>query len=99
MFIITEKLQNIILMFGEQLDYLSNGYPRLIDKNIAFPTESVNVFEVDNIADNICPHKYCYTTEKGFFENLNYVSPEEAMKKSSLYQMGYNQAIIDFQNE
>lgn len=72
MYLICNKEDNRIFETGQELDYLSNGYPRLIDKNIAFPTEMVNVYEVAEIPENVEAEKYCYTEEKGFYENENY---------------------------
>ena len=75
MVIITVKEDNRILNIGKELDYMDNGYPRIVEKNIAFPTEMVNVYELEEIPENIEPEKYCYTTEKGFYENESYEEP------------------------
>lgn len=46
---------------------------------IAETTENVNVVEVDNIPDEVKAADsgfYCYTVEKGFYENPDYQPPE-----------------------
>ncbi len=45
------------------------------------PDEVINVFEVEEIPENVERAKYCYTEEKGFYENENYVEPEEPIEK------------------
>lgn len=76
MYIITNKRDNVILGMGERLGYMSNGYPRLLDKNIAFVTEQVNVNEVENVPSEVSVDKYCYTTEKGFYINPGWVEKD-----------------------
>ena len=78
MFIITVKEDNSnrLMMMGEILDYMSNGYPRLVNENVAFPTDMVNVHEVSEIPAEVIPEKYCYTEAEGFYINPNYVEPD-----------------------
>ena len=78
MFLITikEDNSNRIRMMGKRLDYMANGYPRLIDENVAFPTEMVDVHEVESVPDEVIPEKYCYTEADGFYLNPNYVEPD-----------------------
>ena len=45
------------------------------------PDEKINVFEVEEIPENIEIAKYCYTKEQGFYKNENYVEPEEPVEK------------------
>ena len=45
MYLITNKENDIVFDWGAELDYMENGYPRLVDKNVAFVKEMVNVFE------------------------------------------------------
>lgn len=56
----------------------SNGYPVLIEENIAFPPETVNIHQNVEVSDEIKlnPSKYCYTSEQGFYENPNHVEPD-----------------------
>ncbi len=81
MFIITNKVDDSIFDMDTKLDYLKNGYPRLINKNIAFVKDSVNIYEVNEIPSEIELSKYCYTVEKGFYENPNYRESYDADTK------------------
>jgi len=60
---------------GSKLDYLSNGYPRLVDINTAYPKEMVSIYEVSEIPDEVSSGKFCYTSEKGFYENPDWKEP------------------------
>lgn len=54
-----------------------------VDNNRAIaygPDEVINMFEVEEIPENIQAYKYCYTKEKGFYKNENYVEPEEPIE-------------------
>lgn len=75
MFVIVEKNKNIIMNMGNKLDYMDNGYPRLIEENIAFPTEMVNVLEIETIPEEVVPARYCYTAEDGFYANPDWKEP------------------------
>ena len=86
MYIITvkdnEEQLNAILNWDMELDHLDNGYPKLVNKNIAFPSHMVNVYEYkDDIPDYVIPSKYCYTEEKGFYLNPNWVEPPASMEQ------------------
>ena len=76
MYLITVKEDNRIIMVGEALDYMSNGYPRLVDEDIAFPIDMVNVYEVSEMPSEVIPEKYCYTESEGFYINPDYVEPD-----------------------
>lgn len=86
MYIITSKDDNRIFEIGREVDYLSNGYPRIVEKNLAFPIEMVNVYEVTEIPENVEREKYCYTEEKGFYENENYVEPIREVSNAELQE-------------
>lgn len=60
---------NEVLMWDIEVDYLMNGYPRLVNKNTAFPREMVNVIVLDSIPDEVKEMKYCYTKKQGFYLN------------------------------
>ncbi len=45
------------------------------------PDEKINVFEVEEVPENVERAKYCYSEEQGFYENENYVEPEEPIEK------------------
>ena len=101
MFIVTVKENSAIspseiLCMGSRLGYLENGYPHLIDENLSFVNDSVDVFDVESVPEGIEPTKYCYTPEKGFYENPNYIEPVGTEgSKQDVYQQGYEQALID----
>ena len=76
MYLIIVKEDNRITAMGKTLDYMSNGYPRLIDENVAFPTELVNVYEVSEVPSDVIPEKYCYTEADGFYINPDWVEPD-----------------------
>lgn len=55
-----------------------------VDNNRAIaygPDEKINVYEVEEIPGEVEIAKYCYTEEKGFYKNENYVEPEEPVEK------------------
>ena len=95
MYLIIVKEDNRITAMGKTLDYMSNGYPRLIDENVAFPTELVNVYEVSEVPSDVIPEKYCYTEAEGFYINPNYVEPDP----TNIYNIpdeAYHQILDDY---
>ena len=95
MIIITAKDTNVYLMSGEHMDYLDNGYPRLIDENTAFPTEMVNVYKDVTIPDGIIPGKYYYKPLDGFTANVNYVEPNKYNIPEETYKTIQDDTIAD----
>ncbi len=77
MYIITSKNLKTIIGIGENVDYLSNGYPRITEQNVAFPTEMVDVYEVSYMPEYVTENKYCYTPDQGFYENPNWSEPNK----------------------
>lgn len=77
MFLILHKETNVVEGYGSNLDYMSNGYPRLVDINTAWPVEAVNVAEVGYIPEDMRVHKYCFTPENGFYTNPEWSEPNE----------------------
>lgn len=65
--------------FQENGNYLMNeGLPG----EVAIPQSLVKgIFEVEEIPTEVEIAKYCYTKEKGFYVNENYVEPEEPVEK------------------
>lgn len=45
------------------------------------PNEIINMFEIEEIPNEVEMIKYCYTEEKGFYINENYVEPKEPMEE------------------
>ena len=72
MFIITNKKKNIVVDTGNEVTYWDNGYPVIVEKDVAFVKEDVNVFEVNELPEDFEQGKYCYTEEKGFYVNPDY---------------------------
>ena len=76
MFIITDKTEKAVIGFGARLDYMSNGYPRLMEEDIAYPTHMVDVFEIEALPVDFIIGKYCYTEAEGFYINPDWVEPD-----------------------
>lgn len=73
MYIITDK-DNVIINISKTIGYQSNGNILVNDGTLAIAKLLVNkVCEVDEIPEEIEEAKYCYTEEKGFYKNENYV--------------------------
>ena len=74
MFILTNKNNEIIEMSNTyELDEEDRNI--IVDNHaIAYaPDEKINVYEVEEVSENVEIAKWCYTEEKGFYENENYV--------------------------
>ena len=76
MYVITDKTTDVLLGYDLELDYQSNGYPRLVNLDIAFVKDNVFVFEVAELPEYVVPGKYCYTEADRFYLNPNYVEPD-----------------------
>lgn len=95
MILITEKNDNRIIMMGNGITYLDNGYPMLIDKGVAFPSEMVNAIEVSEIPSEVIEEKYCYTETDGFYTNPNWEEPNTYSIPNDVY----NSILDDYTNE
>lgn len=96
MYLITDKSTHRVIAWGEQLDYTDSGYPHLIEEDIAFVPDITNVYENVTIGENIVAGKYYYTETNGFYENADWISPEEdRLIKNTMYKAGYDQAVLD----
>lgn len=86
MYVITNKSNNGIIDTGKEIRYQSNGYPVIVEKNVAFPIDTCNVYEVDEIPDYIRTardkSKYTYNGME-FGENDEWHEPleEERIKE------------------
>lgn len=76
MYIVCNKIDNSFINSDTKLRYWSNGYPFLINKKMGFVLDEVSVYEVQEIPSEVEPYKYCYTEEKGFYLNPNWVEPD-----------------------
>lgn len=73
MFIITDK-ENVIIKISETKNYQENGNILVDNGNLAIAKILVNeIYEVESIQEGVEDTKYCYTPEKGFYRNENYV--------------------------
>ena len=76
-YVITNVSDDVFLHYGDVLDHMENGYPRLVNEDVAFSTEMVNVFENVTIPEGVEPIKFLYTEKDGFTANPNYVEPNK----------------------
>lgn len=90
MYIVTSKDNNRCVYSGERLGYSNNGFPILLDENVAFPTDRFDVFEVEEIPAEVEMVKYCYTPEQGFYVNPDWKEPAT----EELYTLDEAAAII-----
>ena len=83
MFILTNKNNEIIEISNTyELDEELRNINVDNNRAIAYgPDEKINVYEVEEIPGEVEIAKYCYTEEKGFYKNENYVEPEEPVEK------------------
>ena len=81
-FVLTNKENEIIEISNTyELDEEHRNINVDDDRAIAYgPDEKINVFEVEEIPENIEVAKYCYTEENGFYVNENYVESEEPIE-------------------
>lgn len=99
MYIIVRKEDNTISGIGKFLDYLDNGYPRLVEEDIAFVSEQVNVFEVDSIPAEVIPAKYCYTEAEGFYINPNWKEPNPDNTYEGVSDEVFEQILSDYREK
>lgn len=81
MYILTNK-NDVVFHISETKNYQSNGNVLVDSDTLAISKYLVkDVFEVEEIAEEIEVQKYCYTAEKGFYKNENYREPELSDKE------------------
>lgn len=99
MYLIISKSDRSVLGFDSEIRYQENGYPVLVNENIAFVSEDVDVIEAENIPDDLENDKYCYAERLGFYENPDYVKPNEYGLPEEIYEeifsKGYEKALMD----
>lgn len=78
MYLVTNKINNNVMGFDDELTYWNNGYPFLVNEKLAFVPNDVIIYENVEISTEIKlnPSKYCYTEGEGFYENPNYIEPD-----------------------
>ena len=99
MFIITNnKEKSIVVDTGNEVTHWDNGYPVIVEKDVAFVKEDVDVFEVNELPEDFKQGKYCYTEEKGFYVNPDYVEPDPT-NTYGVSDNVYHQIIDDYSME
>lgn len=74
-YVITDN-KNVVMHISDTIGYQSNGNVLVDNDTLAIAKPLVKgVYEVSEIPDNVVENKYCYTEEKGFYKNENYVEP------------------------
>lgn len=92
-----------VIAIGTFKEYWDNGYPIITDLNgmdCAYPLDFYNFFDIDSIPEDYIPGKYCYTEEKGFYLNPDYVEPDPTNTfgiPDDLYHSIKEQAIAEVQ--
>lgn len=77
MYIITNQ-KNVIIHISETIGYQNNGNVLVDNDTLAIAKMLVKqVYEVDEIPDDIVEYKYCYSDDKGFYKNSEYVEPRQ----------------------
>lgn len=77
MWVITNKEDSAIFGFSDVIEQHDSGYSKLNDLGIVIKESDWRVYSVQEIPEEVIPGKYCYTEEKGFYENPNWVEPVE----------------------
>ncbi len=80
MYVITDN-NDIVIKMSDTIGYQENGNVLVDNGSLAIAKILVKgVFEVSDIPKEVSEYKYCYTEEKGFYKNqdyVEYVSPEQ----------------------
>ncbi len=85
-YIITDQ-ENVIIHISDTIAYQKNGNVLVDNDTLAIAKYLVKkVYEVENITDDITINKYCYTVQKGFYVNENYVEPKEIVSNEELQE-------------
>ncbi len=99
MIVITMKNFDVVLGITRTISKSANeGYIRLDDCGFIVKKSGYNFIEIEEVPNEIVPYKYCYTEEKGFYENPNWVEPEvedpiqeyRDQLASEVSEIGYN---------
>ena len=78
MVVITSKQENKVFGFGNQLEYLPNGYPVIVDKGVGFALSDIHISEdVHSVPEGVLIGKYLYTPKEGFYIDPNYTEPDQ----------------------
>lgn len=82
-YVITNK-DDVVIHISETIGYQENGNVIVKNGELAIAKPLVKeVYEVEEIEENVEEAKYCYTKEKGFYKNENYkeiITPEKEIE-------------------
>lgn len=68
---------SVVLGFGQQYAEKEDGAIFFDDSLMGYNVSGQKMFEVEKIPDNLtASQRYCYTEEKGFYPNPDYVEPK-----------------------
>lgn len=77
MIVVTMKDSNEIIAITKTISSTADeGYTRIDDCRFIVKASGYNFHEVEDVPNGISAYKYCYTIEKGFYENPDWVEPE-----------------------
>ena len=77
MIVVTMKDSNEIIAITKTISSTADeGYTRIDDCRFIVKASGYNFHEVEDVPNGILAYKYCYTIEKGFYENPDWVEPE-----------------------
>ena len=96
MFIAVSKDTKRVHMVDSEVIYQEEtGYPVFPNLNIAFPLESVSIFEVETLPYDLDNTLYCYTIEEGFYEDLTWEKPNKYGISEEIYKQIQDDTIAD----
>lgn len=76
MIVVTMKDSNEIIAITKTISStVDEGYTRIDDCRFIVKASGYNFHEVEDVPNGILAYKYCYTIEKGFYENPDWVEP------------------------
>lgn len=80
MIVVTTKDSNVILALTNTTSPTVNeGYTRIDDCRFIVKASGYNFHEVEEVPSGVVAYEYCYTEERGFYENPNWVEPEPSI--------------------
>lgn len=74
MYIITDSKSNMVINWGEVMNKQNNMFI-LENENLAYPMSFTSCYEIDSLIEGLAEGKYCYSPEKGFYENPDWIEP------------------------
>lgn len=76
--ILTNK-NNVIEHIGDCIEFGIFDEPDIqkwkVDEHLFILHSGQECYEADNVSNEICTYKYCYTPEQGFYLNPNWIEP------------------------